>query len=100
MQGRVDGGEGAAHAVSEQGYLRRSGEGYHLLDHPVQVALDIVVESNAPVLVTGRSPVHGVYVETLSQQVPDEAAARNQVQDVQAIDESIDDKHRYRLGIS
>src|SRR5215204_490951 len=96
-EGSIHGAHRPAHAVAEEGELLRARDPHDLLGRPRQVVKHVVFEVEVLVLVAGDAPVEHVDVEALAHEVLDEAVARDEVEDVGAVYEGVDDEDRDRI---
>ena len=94
--GRVDRGERAAQAVSEQVDLVLAAPPRGDADRAAEVAIDDVVPLEVSVLVARRAPVDDVDVVAVLDEELGEAAAGAEVEDVVAVDQRGDQQDRRR----
>src|SRR5215207_3847422 len=96
-EGGVHGAHRPAHAVAEEGELLGARDPHDLLGRSRQVVEYVVFEVEVLVLVAGDAPVEHVDVEALAHEVLDQAVARDEVEDVGAVYERVDDEDRDRV---
>ena len=97
VRGRVDRGERAAEAITEDVDALVGRAARSFADRTAEVAIADVVEGEQPVFAAGLAPVDDEDVVPLCDEVFDETFSRLQVEDVVAVDERRHEEHRRRV---